>query len=175
MRDLMTRPGVMTRRGALLAFTASVMSPRSMAQPVRPVIRTRRLNNVMISVSNLERSTAFHEKLFGPPVRQGDTVIFRVGDGPHFFALRPVRDGDKPDFLSYGMTVVDFDAEEVKRTLAGLGISAAEIIRRGDTTLFGLIPWDPAVLPVVGSFLLLGVPHAALRRRNRRCEIRPPR
>jgi catechol 2,3-dioxygenase-like lactoylglutathione lyase family enzyme len=104
-----------------------------MAQPVRPVIRTRRLNNVMISVSNLERSTAFHEKLFGPPVRQGDTVIFRVGDGPHFFALRPVRDGDKPDFLSYGMTVVDFDAEEVKRTLAGLGISAAEIIRRGDT------------------------------------------
>jgi catechol 2,3-dioxygenase-like lactoylglutathione lyase family enzyme len=133
MRDLTTHPGVMTRREALLALTASVMSSSSMAQPIRPVIKTRRLNNVIIAVSNLERSMAFYGKLFGPPVRQGDAVIFRVGDGPHFFALRPVSGGAKPDFLSYGMTVVDFDAEEVKRTLAGLGISGAEIIRRGDT------------------------------------------
>src|SRR5215475_9707947 len=133
MPDLTTHPGVMTRRQAFLAFAASVMSPSAMAQPIRPVIKTRRLNNVIIAVSNLERSTAFYGKLFGPPVRQGDAAIFRVGDGPHFFALRPVSGGAKPDFLSYGMTVVDFDAEAVKRTLAELGFSGAEIIRRGDT------------------------------------------
>ena len=65
--------------------------------------------------------------------RQGDTVVFRVGDGPHFFGLTPVKAGAKPDFLSYGMTVVDFDAERVLRTLADLGIGGAQITRRGDT------------------------------------------
>ena len=133
MSELTRHPGTMTRRGALLVLTASMMSPSSRAQPTRPPIQTRRLNNVMISVSNLQRSTAFYEKLFGPSVRQGDTVIFRVGAGPHFFALMPVQAGAKPDFLSFGMTVVDFEAERVKRALADHGVGSTEIVRRGDT------------------------------------------
>jgi catechol 2,3-dioxygenase-like lactoylglutathione lyase family enzyme len=60
-------------------------------------------------------------------------VVFRVGEGPHFFGLTAVRSGAKPDFLSYGMTVVDFDAERVMRTLADLGVGGAQITRRGDT------------------------------------------
>jgi catechol 2,3-dioxygenase-like lactoylglutathione lyase family enzyme len=81
----------------------------------------------------LERSSAFYERLFGPPIRQGDAIVFRVGEGPHFFALTAVRSGAKPDFLSYGMTVADFDAERVMRTLADLGVAGAQITRRGDT------------------------------------------
>src|SRR5439155_27043012 len=96
-------PGAMTRRTALLALSATMASPGLMAQPARPVIQTRRLNNVMISVSNLERSSAFYEKLFGPPVRQGETVVFRIGEGPHFFGLTAVKSGARSDFLSYGM------------------------------------------------------------------------
>ncbi len=135
MDHLMIRPGwgPMTRRSALAALSASLASPRLLAQPARPVIETRRLNNVRIAVSNLERSTAFYEKLFGPPVRQGETVIFRVGDGPHFFALTAARSGAKPDFLSYGLTVADFDAGRVMRTLADLGVGGAQITMRGDT------------------------------------------
>ena len=68
----MTCRSAVTRRSALLALSAAMVSPSSMAQQAKPVIRTRRLNNVMIAVSNLERSTAFYERLFGPPVRQGD-------------------------------------------------------------------------------------------------------
>ena len=104
-----------------------------MAQPARLVISTRRLNNVMISVTNLDRSSAFYEKLFGPPVRQGNVAVFRVGAGPHFFGLTPVRDGAKPDFLSYGMTVAEFDAERVLRILTDHGVVGAQIVRRGDT------------------------------------------
>jgi len=126
-------PAAMTRRSALLALSATMVAPGLMAQQARPVIQTRRLNNVMMSVSNLERSTAFYEKLFGPSVRQGDTVVFRVGEGPHFFGLTAVKSGAKPDFLSYGMTVADFDAERVMRTLADLGVGGAQITRRGDT------------------------------------------
>jgi catechol 2,3-dioxygenase-like lactoylglutathione lyase family enzyme len=126
-------PGAVTRRSALLALSATMVSPGLMAQQKRPVIQTRRLNNVIFTVSNLERSAAFYEKLFGPPVRHDDTVVFRVGEGPHFFALRAVSGGAKPDYLSYGMTVVDFDAERMMRTLADLGVGGAQMTRRGDT------------------------------------------
>jgi catechol 2,3-dioxygenase-like lactoylglutathione lyase family enzyme len=47
--------------------------------------------------------------------------------------LRAVRSGAKPDFLSYGMTVADFDAERTLRTLGDLGVGGAQITRRGDT------------------------------------------
>jgi catechol 2,3-dioxygenase-like lactoylglutathione lyase family enzyme len=135
MDDLTLRRGhdAMTRRSALLGLAATMVSPCVMAQQAKPVIATRRLNNVMISVSNLDRSTAFYEKMFGPSVRQGDAVVFRVGEGPHFFALRAARSGENPDFLSYGMTVADFDAERVMRALADHGVGGAQITRRGDT------------------------------------------
>ena len=126
-------PGAMTRRSALLALSATMVSPSLMGQQARPVIATRRLNNVMIAVSDVNRSAAFYERLFGPPVRQGDAVIFRVGNGPHFFALMAARNGAKPGYLSYGMTVADFDAERTMRTLSDLGIRGAQITRRGDT------------------------------------------
>jgi catechol 2,3-dioxygenase-like lactoylglutathione lyase family enzyme len=131
-----TRPpgaGAMTRRHALLALSATMVSPRLMAQPAKPAIPTRRLNNVMIAVSDLERSKAFYERMFGPSVRQGDAVVFRVGEGPHFFALTAARTGAKPGFLSYGMTVADFDAERIMRILADLGVGGAQLTRRGDT------------------------------------------
>jgi catechol 2,3-dioxygenase-like lactoylglutathione lyase family enzyme len=117
----------------LLAFSATMVTPRLMAQQTKPVISTRRLNNVRVAVSDVQRSTAFYERLFGPPVRQGDAVVFRIGEGPQFFALTTVTDGAKPNFLSYGMTVADFDAERVMRTLADLGVGGAQIMRRGDT------------------------------------------
>jgi catechol 2,3-dioxygenase-like lactoylglutathione lyase family enzyme len=125
--------GAMTRRSALLTLSATMVSAGLMGQQKRPVIATRRLNNVMIAVSDVNRSAAFYEKLFGPPVRQGDAVIFRVGNGPHFFALTAARSGAKPDYLSYGMTVADFDAERTMRTLSDLGAGGAQITRRGDT------------------------------------------
>jgi catechol 2,3-dioxygenase-like lactoylglutathione lyase family enzyme len=136
MDDLTGRrgPGVLTRRNALLLFSATVMtSPGSVAQPARRVIVPRSLNNVMIAVSDLERSTAFYQRLFGTPVRHGEALVFRVGGGPQFFALTAVRSGAKPGFLSYGMTVEDFDAERVMRTLADHGGTGAQITQRGDT------------------------------------------
>jgi catechol 2,3-dioxygenase-like lactoylglutathione lyase family enzyme len=132
----------MSRRTALLALSATMVTPNLiMAQQRKPVIATRRLNNVRIAVSDLERSTAFYQRLFGPPVRQGDAVVFRIGEGPHFFALTAVTSGVKPGFLSYGVTVEDFEAERVMRTLTDLGVTSAQITRRGDTPeLFVLDP-----------------------------------
>ena len=60
-------------------------------------------------------------------------MIFRVGEGPHFFALTAAGSGAKPGFLSYGLTVADFDAEPVMRALADLGVRGAQVTVRGDT------------------------------------------
>jgi len=135
-------PDTVTRRGALLVLSAAMMISRgSMAQSASPVIRPRSLNDVMIAVSDLERSTAFYQRLFGSPVRDGEAIVFRVGVGPQFFALTAVTSGMKPGFLSYGITLEDFDAERVMRTLADHGGASAQITRRGDTPeLFVLDP-----------------------------------
>jgi catechol 2,3-dioxygenase-like lactoylglutathione lyase family enzyme len=123
----------MTRRNLLLALCATLLAPGLMAQQSRAAMTTRRFNNVMISVSDLNRSVAFYEKLFGPSVRDGDVAVFRVGEGPHFFGLTPVKAGAKPAYLSYGLTVEDFDADRIMAILAGLGVNGAQVTRRGDT------------------------------------------
>jgi catechol 2,3-dioxygenase-like lactoylglutathione lyase family enzyme len=135
MDDLTGRRGAnaLTRRSALLAFSATIVSPSVMAQQIKPVIRIQRLNNIRIAVSDLERSRAFYERLFGPALRQRDAVVFRIGDGPDFLALTAVTGGAKPDFFSYGLSVVDFDPEPVMRTLDDLGVGGAQITLRGDT------------------------------------------
>ena len=125
-------PNTVTRREALLALSAAmIMSPGSVAQPARQLIKPKGLNNVVIAVSDLERSTAFYQRLFGTPMRHGETVVFRIGVGPQFFALTAVANGARPGFLSYGLTVEDFNAERLVRSFADHG--GAQITRRGDT------------------------------------------
>src|SRR6266550_3440933 len=53
MERLITERGAdaMTRRSALLALSATMLSPGLMGQQTRPKIATRRLNNVMLAGS----------------------------------------------------------------------------------------------------------------------------
>jgi len=129
----MTMHDPITRRQILLALSASLIAPNVMAQAARPPIKTQRLNNVMISVSDLDRSIGFYQKLFGPPIRQGDVALFRFGTGPHFFALVPAGAGVRPDFLSYGVTVENFDANRMMQSLASFGVTGAQVIPRDGT------------------------------------------
>ena len=130
---LMYEDGQITRRNLLLALGALVMAPRVMAQSSKPPIVTRRLNNVMISVSEMERSLEFYQKLFGTPVKQGDVAIFRIGDGPHFFAISEAKSGARPGFNSYGMTIDDFDPVKLVKILSDLGVQGAQVTTREGT------------------------------------------
>jgi len=126
-------PHELARRNLLLALSATLIAPRVLAQAPRTPLKTLRLNNVMIGVSDLDRSIGFYQKLFGPPVRQGEAALFRLGTGPHFFALVPAQGGAKADYLSYGMTVDNFDAERVRQTLAAFGVNGAQLSTRDGT------------------------------------------
>lgn len=125
--------GQITRRNFLVALPAMALAPRVMAQSSKPPIVTRRLNNVMISVSDMKRSTDFYQRLFGTPVQQGDVAVFRLGDKPHFFAITEAKAGAKPDFLSYGVTVDNFDPDRLLKILTDLGVGGAQVTTRDGT------------------------------------------
>ena len=121
----------LTRRNFLAAAPAFILAPQILAQEAfRPAITTRRLNNVMIAASDLERSVAFYEKLFGPATQQGDVTIFRLGERPAFFGLTQTKMGAKPDFLSFGLSVENFYAQQLARVLADLGAKSPQVTER---------------------------------------------
>jgi len=118
------------RRQFLIGLAGAAVAPCALAQGARPTIATRRLNNIMIAVSDLDRSIAFYENLFGAALRQRDAAVFRLGSGPHFFALVPAGAGSKPGFLSYGITVADFDTGRLTQALNQHGVTNVQVVSR---------------------------------------------
>lgn len=126
--------GPVTRRDLLVSLSALFLAPRAMAQSTaKPPITTRFLNNVMIAVSNMQRSVDFYQKLFGAPIRQGNIAIFRIGGGPRFFGLTEATGGAQPGYLSFGIAIDDFDQDGTRKTLAGAGVMGAQVTMRGTT------------------------------------------
>lgn len=116
--------------GATLAVPFAV-TPGA-AQLVKPALTTSRINNVMIAVSDLERSVNFYQKLFGPPAMDGDVAIIRIGEGPDFLGISQVKSGGQPGFVSYGLVLENFDPVRVSKALAGIN-ARAEISNRNGT------------------------------------------
>lgn len=123
----------MGRRRLLLGLPATLLASGVVAQPSGPPVAVRHFNNVMIAVSDLSRSIAFYQKLFGTPVRQPDATIFRVGAESQFFALTQARAGAKPEILSYGLAVDDFAPTKLTQLLTGHDGAEPHIAMRGDT------------------------------------------
>lgn len=120
----------MGRRQLLLGLPATLIASTAWAQAPGPAVALHRFNNVVIAVSDLSRSTAFYQKLFGTPVLVPDGALFRVGEEAQFFLLTQASAGTKPAIRSYGLTVEDFAAQRLARALADHG---AQITIRGDT------------------------------------------
>jgi catechol 2,3-dioxygenase-like lactoylglutathione lyase family enzyme len=132
MTQVLNRRNFVLTSSAALAAAPMLTRPVA-AQPATAALITRRLNNVMIAVSDLDRSAAFYQKLFGTPVIQGDTAIVRIGEGPHFLGFTQVKNGAPPGFLSYGLTVDNFDPVRITKVLAAIG-AKGDVTNRGDTS-----------------------------------------
>jgi catechol 2,3-dioxygenase-like lactoylglutathione lyase family enzyme len=129
-----------TRRNFLAAGAGlPLLSSRGVAQ-TKPALTTRRLNNVMIAVSDLDRSVAFYQKLFGTAAVQSNVAIFHIGEGPHFLGVTQIANGAQPGFLSYGLTVDNFDSARVIKSLAGIGAKAESTTRNGTPEIW---TYDP--------------------------------
>jgi len=119
----------LTRRELLLAIPGAVVAQRFLGGSVHAQaapLRVLGLNQVTLAVSDVARSVAFYQGLFGMPIqaRHGDAVLLRLGDGPHFLKLVPAG-ASPPRIDHWGFAVDGFDVERVLRTLEELGVSRA--------------------------------------------------
>lgn len=93
----------------------------------RAAFRAQGLNQLTLTVSDVARSLAFYQGLFGMPVqsRQGSTVLLRIGTGPKFLALRQAAAGERPSISALGFGVQDFSVDRAVQTLIAHGFTAA--------------------------------------------------
>jgi catechol 2,3-dioxygenase-like lactoylglutathione lyase family enzyme len=139
----------------LLAVPGLAVASRLLAQAPAP-IRVRGISQVTLAVSDVARSTAFYQELFGLPIqaRHGEKVLLRLGSGPFFLALMPAGAGG-PRFGPWGLAVEGFDAARVVDALVAHGVSRANSLSdgplrvvsstRGDTPEVHLVDADGLV------------------------------
>ena len=116
----------LSRRSLLAALPAAGVlassAPVVFAQSTL-AIRLRKINCFEIRSSDVDRTVALYQELFGMPVqsRHGGRVCLRVGEGPAFMAVRALTDGETPAFTHIGYSVEDFDVMTQQAALNALG------------------------------------------------------
>jgi catechol 2,3-dioxygenase-like lactoylglutathione lyase family enzyme len=133
-----------TRRELLAGIAGLLVAPRAMAQQAPP-IAVRGLNHLHLTVSNLERSLEFYQRLFGMPLAGMQGVeadwkkpvvpMLAIGSGPEFISFAEGRGRlggrDRIDHFGFGMD--GFDAERVVKALDAHGIKST-LRMRADST-----------------------------------------
>jgi catechol 2,3-dioxygenase-like lactoylglutathione lyase family enzyme len=97
-------------------------------------VMARWINGTEIRVSDVQRSVAFYQQIFGMPVLpyDGDGVRLRIGAGPHYLLIAPAGDG-KAGIVNFSLAIDPADPTEVVRKLGALGVSEARVEPRGPT------------------------------------------
>ena len=111
--------------GLLAAGYRLGSSPPANAQN-RPPFITTALNHMTLAVSDPVASLAWYQGLFGMPIaaRQGNTVVFQVGDGPQSMAISG-NATDNPRIVHFCLGVENFDYQRAAQILAEHGVEEA--------------------------------------------------
>ena len=126
-----------SRRNVMKLLITSFFSPRLLAQGQAAPIRIQKLHTFGLHVSDVARSVAFYQNLFGMPIvaRQGDTVCLRIGTGPAFFSLTPTQTGEVPGISHIGISAPDFNIDNMTASLGQHGITPASALQPGQSSL----------------------------------------
>lgn len=124
---------------SLLPLTSLPLTSVSIAQQAdeAPTITTTGLHSFGLRVTDVERSVAFYQGLFGSPVaaRIGDKVVLQIGDGPEYFTLSPVRSGEQPHISYFGLAAPGFDRYQLQNQLSQHGLNrTVDSMQAGQTT-----------------------------------------
>ena len=125
----------MTRRELVVALSAVMMARSAPAAPAAQAnaepIPVTTLNHVTLTVSDVQRSVEFYQRVLGLPLvtTQGTerdwsaaaVPVLGIGDGPQFIAFGR---GATPSINHYCLGMEGFDAAEVVDRLAAHGITA---------------------------------------------------
>ena len=119
---------VTTRRRFLVSLAAVAAVPELGAQSRRPQIAARTVNHVALAVSDIQRSLAFYQDLFGlwNYAPSEAAPLLRIGSGPHFLGLRTGAPEETGGLSHLCLGVDGFDAGEIMETLAAHGVARVE-------------------------------------------------
>jgi catechol 2,3-dioxygenase-like lactoylglutathione lyase family enzyme len=118
---------------AALAGLAAAGTVEVAAQSSAAPLKLKGINHVTMFVSDMNRSVAFYQKLFGMPVQslqQGGTNL-NAGAENQFLGLFQV--GPTPRIDHVCLNVDDFDQERVMATLRENGVEGSRVRMRGET------------------------------------------
>ena len=132
--------GQLTRRELVLLLAGLLLvRPAAAAQQSAPPIPVTTLNHVTLTVSDVQRSVEFYQRIFGMPLvtTQGTEAdwsaptvpVLGIGDGPQFIAFSR---GNTPAINHYCLGMEGFDADRIVSTLAEHGVEAG-VRRRADS------------------------------------------
>ncbi len=149
--------GKLTRRELVMALSALVlMRPEARGQTSAPPISVSTMNHVTLTVSDVPRSVAFYQRIFGMPLvtTQGTEAdwsaptvpVLGIGNGPQFIAFSR---GDRPSINHYCLGMEGFDADRVVKMLAEHDVEARVRLRAdSDPPSEELMFSDPDGIPV---------------------------
>lgn len=111
-----------------MSLPALALAPRAFAQ-LAP-IRVRSINHFAIAVSDPKRTVEFYQGLFGMPVaaRSASSTILRLGAGPQFLSIGPVRANQSPSITHYCLGVEGFNVDRILATLAQHGVTKGDAL-----------------------------------------------
>lgn len=115
------------RRGLLQFFALSPLAAHVRAQEGTEALAVEKLHCFALRVTDVARSLAFYQTLFGMPVqaRNGDSVCLRIGDGPQFLSLQPCLADEAPGISHIGLSVPGQHAGTIAVQLESRGLRAA--------------------------------------------------
>jgi len=133
--DLLTRfeKGALTRRGLIqgLAMLTAAGGAASVGQAQDAGLKGVKIDHISIQVSDLPRSIAFYEKIFGLTVMGEDkpNEISRLGAGKVIVSLHHKSPTGIVDHFAIG--VENFNRERVTQQLKALGVTPEENLDAG--------------------------------------------
>jgi catechol 2,3-dioxygenase-like lactoylglutathione lyase family enzyme len=122
--------GKLSRRNLVLTLTALAAAPRvGFAQS--EVLRAQSLNHVSLIVSDLGRSAAFYQGVFGLPVVSRQTGGVNLGAGDAFVGIYQGGPNGEPHINHLCFGLANFNAERTIAALTDSGVEAESRVRDG--------------------------------------------
>ncbi len=142
--------GALTRRGLIqgLAMLTAASSTQAQAQTPGAGLKAAKIDHVSIQVTDLPRSVAFYEKIFGLTVVSEDkpNEIVRLGTGRRaLVSLHHKSPTGLVDHFAIG--VENFNRESVTQTLKALGADPSDNLDAG----FHIIDPEGMSVQIVGA------------------------
>ena len=122
--------GRLSRRELVLSLTALAATPLT-SRAQSDVLKAQTLNHVSLIVSDLERSVAFYQRLFGLPVKSRQTGGVNLGVGDAFVGIYQAQSDGEPHINHFCFGLPNFDPERTVAALGAAGVPGESRVRDG--------------------------------------------